>query len=119
MLDRRVHRLALPRGGPVANAVLVGAEKRATLGDLARDLELGREGIEALLAGATARVGRDAAGLGRSRGGIGRMPIGVPVAGPLPDIAGHVVEAVAVGREGADRRASGVAVGGGVLVREP
>ena len=34
----------------------------------------------------------------------------VPVAAPLPDVAGHVVQAVAVGREGLDRRGALVAV---------
>src|SRR5262249_12589955 len=42
----------------------------------------------------------------------------IPVAAPLPDVAGHVVQAVAVGREGLHRRGALVAVPGGVLPRE-
>src|SRR5262245_20517506 len=34
----------------------------------------------------------------------------IPIARPLPDIADHVVEAVAVGLEAADRRGGGIAV---------
>src|SRR2546425_5689258 len=42
----------------------------------------------------------------------------IPVAAPLPDVAGHVVQPVAVGRESLDRRGAFVAVGSGVLVRK-
>src|SRR6185312_9699662 len=41
-----------------------------------------------------------------------------PVAAPLPDIAGHVVEAVAVGRKGLHRRGAGEAVLEAVAVRK-
>src|SRR5688500_10711051 len=34
----------------------------------------------------------------------------IPVAGPFPDVANHVVEAVAVWLEAPDRRGSGIAV---------
>src|SRR5689334_8387847 len=37
---------------------------------------------------------------------------------PFPDVAAGVVEAVAVGREGVDRRGAEIAVGAGVAVRE-
>src|SRR4051812_8437943 len=46
------------------------------------------------------------------------MPLGVPGAGPLPDVAGHVVQAIAVGWEGADRRSPRETVRRGVLPRE-
>src|SRR5580704_7828629 len=42
----------------------------------------------------------------------------VPVAGPLPDVAGHVVEFVSVRGELGDGREAGVAVFAGVLIRE-
>src|SRR5262245_38579414 len=40
----------------------------------------------------------------------------VPVSGPLPDVAGHVIQAEAIGREGFDRRGAGIAVFACVLV---
>src|SRR6185312_15577133 len=51
----------------------------------------------------------------------GALPVGVgavAIGAPLPDVAGHVVEAVPVGREGPDRRRALVAVGGQVLEGE-
>src|SRR5262245_52433736 len=42
----------------------------------------------------------------------------VPVGTPLPDVAGHVIEPIAVGRERLHRRRPLVAVLGSVLVRE-
>src|SRR5690348_13262083 len=52
---------------------------------------------------------RDAVGRCRSVEGIGA---------PLPDVAGRVVQAVGVGREGVDRAGAVEAVGAGVLDRE-
>ena len=60
------------------------------------------------------RVTRDAA-----CGGELRVVVGpIPVAGPLPDVAGHVVEAVAVGRELRHRPDAAVAILARVFVRE-
>src|SRR5262249_61508192 len=42
----------------------------------------------------------------------------IPVAAPLPDVASHVVQAVAVGRKRLHRRRALVAVPGGILPRE-
>jgi hypothetical protein len=42
----------------------------------------------------------------------------IPIAGPLPDVADHVVEAIAVGLEAADRRGPGVAILVRVVDRE-
>ena len=42
-----------------------------------------------------------------------------PVRAPLPHVAGHVVQPVAIGRERADRGRSGKAVGTVVLIGEP
>src|SRR5262249_57380690 len=61
-----------------------------------------------------ARFVRKPAGL---RGPAG-VAIREPIAGPLPDIADHVEEPVAVGWKGSDRRGSGVAIAGEILVRE-
>ena len=54
--------------------------------------------------------------------GAGREPVviimPVPIGTPLPDVAGHVGQPIAVGRERADRCRRAVAVFRGVLVRE-
>src|SRR5688572_7067447 len=42
----------------------------------------------------------------------------IPIAAPLPDVAGHVVEAVTVGRKLRYRREARIAVVGGVLDRK-
>src|SRR5664279_2687904 len=61
---------------------------------------------------------------GRSPGWVGAAVLcsecGVePVGRPLPDVAGHVVEAVAVGLERVHRTGAVVTVAPRVLVREP
>src|SRR5262245_37265648 len=102
---RGVHVLRHARRGAVALAVVRRAQVRAAFHDFARDaLALRGAGIDAVFARAAARVGDRAAGL--------RDPavVLVPVDGPLPHVAGHVVEAVAVRRERADRRGPLVAV---------
>src|SRR5207249_671224 len=63
---------------------------------------------------AEARAGRVAA---RARGIDVKAGL-IPVVAPLPDVAGHVVQAEAVGRVGADRGGAGVAVVGGVAAGE-
>ena len=55
------------------------------------------------------------------RASAGALGVGggtIPVGAPLPDVAGHVVKAIAVGRERFHRRSAGVAVAEGVLVGE-
>ena len=95
---RGVHRLALPGRGTVAQAVVRRAEVRAALDHLARE------------AFAVPRRWRAARFLV-----LGRRE---PVARPLPDVAAHVVEPVAVRREAADRRGALEAVLLQVLPRE-
>src|SRR6266581_5288660 len=91
-----VDHLRLARGGTVAEAVVRGAEVRAALDHLARDAELRLVRVVALGLRDDARVdGRAAAGLDDLVGAGGD----VPVARPLPDVARHVVEPVAVRRE--------------------
>src|SRR4029453_4837810 len=98
---RRLDRLRLARRWPVPQAVARGAEVRAALHDPPRDV----------LAGPTRLVapvgGRDAGIRDRSAAGVTGplvVPGGIEVGRPLPDVAGHVVEAIAVRRERRDRR---------------
>ena len=93
-------------GGAVALAVAVGAQVRAALDHLAGDAELRLGRVVAALHRRPRPFGRDAA---RRLGvlGVSRRP---PVRRPLPHVAGHVVQAVAVGGVRADRRGRAVAV---------
>src|SRR5262249_18603318 len=70
---------------------------RAALQQLAWDANVGVPRVVNRLFGATAWVDWHATGFRL----VARMPIGPPVVGPLPDIADHVEQAVAVRREGA------------------
>src|ERR1700712_1366990 len=89
-----VDHLRPPRGGAIAQAIAVRAQERAALDDFAWDLELRLRRVVA--AGFAARV--TLAGAGE------------PVARPLPHVAAHVEQSVAVGREGPD-------VGGASITR--
>ena len=86
------------RRHPVAAAVRVVAEVRAAAHDPVACQTRGPCGIVRSIALRGSRV--------------------EPVGAPLPDVAGHVVEAVAVGRERVDRSGAVEAVRGGVLARE-
>ena len=79
--------LRAARGRAVAQAVAVGAQERPALDHLARDLEL--------------RLVRVVSVCGTTR--LDVAGVAVPVGGPLPDIARHVEQPVAVGCEAADR----------------
>jgi hypothetical protein len=87
----RVRRAPMPGAGPVASAVCVVAEERSAF--LCPLRTVGLTGVEALF---------------RSRGVdyhalAGSLAVEidlVPVVAPLPDVTRHVIEAVAVGREG-------------------
>ena len=52
-----------------------------------------------------------------ARGLFGIGVRAIPIRAPFPDVAGHVVQAVAVGRELADGRDAGEAVLGGIAAR--
>src|SRR6476646_4363772 len=106
MRHRRVDHLRLASGGAVAEAVVRRAEVRAALDHLARDVLSGLAGVEALLGRRDPRVRRDAA-WARD---LVRVAGGKPVGRPLPDVAGDVVEAVAVRGKAADGRGALVAV---------
>src|SRR5262249_26442992 len=114
MARGRIDRLRMARGRAIAAAVVWRAQMRAAFDDLAGDLDVGLAGVVAPLLASPARVLRHAAGLGR----VGLVPRRVPIGGPFPDVADHVVHAVAIGRECPHRRGTLVAVGREVLVRE-
>ncbi len=78
---------------------------RPALDHLAGDAELGLSRVKALLERPAPRVGRHAAGLVGPSG----MAIDVPVGRPLPDVAGHVEETVAVRWKGPDLGGGAVA----------
>src|SRR4029079_17695071 len=101
-----VDRLRHPGGRAVAAAVVRRAQVRSALHDLARDARW-------ILSVNAAYASRPATAGG---GGVGMTR--VPVRCPLPDVADHVVHAVAVGRERADRGGPLVPVVPRVLDRE-
>src|SRR6185295_4917981 len=111
---RSVDRFGMARRRPVATAVIGRAQMRPTLEHLARDLDVGRTRVVALVFATAARVFRDTAGLRRIGLMLGRVPIGRP----FPDIADHVVEAIAVRRKRRHRRCPLIAVGRQILVRK-
>src|SRR5262249_50316319 len=88
------------------------AQVRAAFQHLSRNFDSWLAGVVAPLLTAATRVRRNAARLRR----IGFMPCRPPIAGPLPHIADHVVEAVAVGRKRGYRRRPLVSILGEVLV---
>src|ERR1700722_16825455 len=106
-----VDRFRMARSRPVAPAVIRRAQMRAAFDDLLWNPDVGRSGIVAAILAPAARVLRDAASL-RS---ICLMPWRIPVGRPFPDVADHVMEAVAVRRECSDRRSAFETVGIGVL----
>src|SRR5258708_29951806 len=108
-----VDRLRMARRRPVTSAVVRRAQMRAALDDLSWNFHVGGSGIVAVGLAAAARVLRNAAGLGRIR----FVPRRIPVGGPFPDVADHVVESVTVRRERSDRRSTLETVGLGVLAR--
>src|SRR5262245_32154025 len=112
---RGVDHLGLPGGRTVAQAVVGCAEMGTALDELAGNSELRLVWVVALLGGEDARVdGRAATGLHVLVGVAGN----VPVRGPLPDVAGHVMEPISVRWERADWRRAFVAVGEQVLPGE-
>src|SRR5687767_11589496 len=92
----RVDGLCNARSGSEPVAIARGAQVRAALHHATRDLQRGGLWVVAVLERSTARVGDRAA---RDRD---VAVAAIPVDGPLPHVAGHVVEAEPVGRERAD-----------------
>ena len=87
---------------------------RATFENFSWNSDSRLTGIEARRLRPAARIFRDAARFRR----IGLVPGGPPVNGPFPDIADHVVDAVAVRRERGYRRSALKTVPAKILVRE-
>src|SRR4029450_13246131 len=108
---RGVDRLGLARGGAIAQAVVRSAQVRAALDHPPRDVRSGLSLDEALRLRRHPRVRGSAARRPGRLGGAGR----VPLARPLPRVAAHVVQAVAVRREASNRGRSLVAAGVQVL----
>src|SRR5690242_2954356 len=90
----------MARGWPITAAIVQRAQVRAALQDLAGNFDSRLAGIVTLILSPAAWIFGNAARLLR----FGLMPGGPPVGGPLPDVADHVVDAVAVRRKGRDRR---------------
>ncbi len=101
MLGRGVGGVAASRAGPVARAVARMAQERSAANDPLGDA--GAVGVPR-----PRRVGGSLGILDRLPARLAdRLHVGVgavPVAAPLPHVAGHVEEAVAVRRETLDRR---------------
>src|SRR5262245_34419002 len=114
MAGRSVDRLSVTRGGAVAAAIVRRAEMRSAFQHLAGNSDLRLAGVVALRLRSAAWIVRYAAGLRR----VGRMAARPEVCRPFPDVTDHVVEAVAIGWEGADTRGPRPPVGLGVLVRK-
>src|SRR5690349_10954104 len=104
MRCRAVDGLRMARCRPVSLAVIGRAEMRAAFGDPARHLHR-RTGIKAFRLARRAVLWRPATTPLRLRGGIR-----IPVRGPFPNIADHVVEAKTIGRERTNRRSASKSV---------
>src|SRR4249920_3881917 len=96
----------MPRGRAIAAAIVRRTQMRAAFDDLARNFDVRLVRVVAVFLAAAARIFRNAARLWRIGFVLSRIPIGRP----FPDIADHVVQAVAVRWEGIDWRGAFVAV---------
>src|SRR5215475_3069513 len=104
----------MTRGRSVAAAIVRRAEVRAALQYFSGNTDVGLTWIKAVGLGPATRILRDAAGFRR----IGIVLGGPPVGGPFPDIADHVVDAVAVRRKRRHRRGAVEAMLAFIFVRE-
>src|SRR5271165_5136044 len=107
MISRRIDLAFATRTHHVTGTILVGAKKRTAFLNALFLCRL--RGIEWHFR--ALRVSRDVAGLGKLFEIIGA----IPVAAPLPDVASHVVEAVAIRRESAHGRNAGEAILAGIF----
>src|SRR5271157_5705238 len=110
MIGPRIDLTFAARAHHVAGAILVGAKKRTAFLNALFLCRLG--GIEWHFR--ALRVQRDVAILGKLFEIIGA----IPVAAPLPDVASHVVEAVAIGGKRFHWRDIREAILAGILDRE-
>src|SRR3954471_15786740 len=85
---RRVDRFGEARGGAVAPAIVRRTEKRSAFQDLPRDAYARRVAVDALAASSTPWISWVATSDRRCRG----MARAVPIGGPLPYVANHIVQ---------------------------
>src|SRR5262245_37378867 len=111
---RRIDGLRMTRGGAISAAITWRAQMRAAFQHFARNFDVGLTRIVAVGFGSTAGIFRYATRFWR----IGLMLRRVPVAGPLPYVADHVVEAVTVRRKCSHRRRPFVTAGTVFLMRK-
>src|SRR4051812_18736387 len=100
MAGRCVHGLGVPGGGAVAPAIVGSAEERASLQHLPGDADIRRLWVVA--PGNVSLTGIDAHRAGAAAT-FDFMVVQVPIDGPLPHVAGHVVQTVSVRWERPDR----------------
>src|SRR5580704_19416298 len=104
----------MTRGRTIAATIVRRAQVRATLDYLARDSDVRLAAVVALILAPAARIFRNAARL-RCVGLVFCRP---PIRCPFPDVADHVVEAVAIRRERHDGRRAPAAVRREIQMRE-
>src|SRR5436309_9866066 len=114
MACRGVDRLGMARGGTIAAAIVRCAQMRAAFKHFAWNFDVWLTRVVARGLGPAARIRRNAARLR----GIGIVRLRIPISRPLPDIADHVVQAVAVSWECGDRGCALEAVRAKILARE-
>src|SRR5215813_12670683 len=95
MTGRSIDRLRMARGRPVTSAIVRRAQMRAAFEYFARDRESRLTGIVASGFGSAARILWDATCFRY----VALMLRRVPVGGPFPDVADHVVKAIAIWRK--------------------
>src|SRR4029453_15738255 len=98
MARRSVDGLGHARRRTIAPAIVWRAQMRPAFHYFARDLNLRHVGIVTLVALSASRVE------GRATGLRNVLVLLIPVCGPLPYVAGHLVEPVAVGWKASHRR---------------
>src|SRR5437762_342716 len=95
MACRGVDRFGMARGRTIAAAIVRCAQMRSAFKHFAWNLDVWLTRVVARGLGPAARIRRNAARLR----GIGIVRLRIPISRPLPDIADHVVQAVAVSWE--------------------
>src|SRR6202008_390535 len=106
--------LGVARRRAVAATVIGGAKMRAALQYLAWDMDVRLAAVITALLGRATRVLRRAARTRRGYLVAGPEPVG----SPLPDVADHVIQPIAVRRIRPDGRGTRVAIGASIFVRE-
>src|SRR5215472_3749615 len=102
MTGSRIHLLRYARCRTISQAVISRTQVGSSLQHLARNTNLRCFGIVTVFAGIALGAGRTAC--------LHGTVFLKPIRSPLPDVAGHVVESIAVGREESDGRSAFKAV---------